>query len=624
MNMRISGLLVLCSLLAACAGQPTQQDPLQNTRKLAVKGHVTLYKNGLFEVPMTTIHLIPAGPDALGLAMELGGTLPRQSVQESLQHAGEAVDLMKAGVKESRESAQTLQRGSTEVAGIIDSVTHFGMDLAKSMPGAGWDIAVVSVSYAGESYDAISSAAHEVSEESALDAKALSAGASNVSAQIWNFSRNEAVQTASDSRAAFGKSLEHTKSYILAYAVMPEQLAQRYHAAAEHMSWSDFAESARSSNEWRKELSGEMSAIILETRKSYSVAASAPFQAAGKEWEQAAKDNGYNLAMLKSMGWVLQGIFWDATIKPASKMAGAGLGYVMVNGVAIPVLMTKEAGNVLNVAVQVSWNSAAGAYDVTAPTAQAVLYGLFGTMRLLGGHTAAGVDYALGGTTALGTNVLGQTIAGATWAGGKLVSGVLYIGAPLASAGVAAGGSTVGVVVGAGGALAGTGLAVTGVASEGLVWVGGTAVSGMVLVGGSAASVATGTALGTYELSRVVVAPVGYGVGSGLVLSYGTLSQLAAQGVYLAGDVTYLVLSQEGPRWVLYAVSGKLHNGEKLPAGAVVDLKNMQQNGEKIVPVPVSEQVMQHVVESVPDQLPVVPKTGYPPSQASQDRARAQ
>jgi hypothetical protein len=46
--------------------------------------------------------------------------------------------------------------------------------------------------------------------------------------------------------------------------------------------------------------------------------------------------------------------------------------------------------------------------------------------------------------------------------------------------------------------------------------------------------------------------------------------------------MSYLFLSLEGPRWVLYAVKGKLGKGEDLAPGAMLDLKSMQEAGEEI------------------------------------------
>jgi hypothetical protein len=67
-----------------------------------------------------------------------------------------------------------------------------------------------------------------------------------------------------------------------------------------------------------------------------------------------------------------------------------------------------------------------------------------------------------------------------------------------------------------------------------------------------------------------------------------------------------MVLSLEGPRWVLYAVKGNLGKGDDLPAGAVLDLKKMQQQGEVIYNLPVSDEEMKKIVESVYDSLPEV------------------
>src|SRR5215472_8604358 len=94
--------VLACCALAACSHDPkrdsdAQADPLRNTKKLAAQGHATLYRKGAFEVPMTTIHVIPPGPSALELAEELAGMRARQSFQESIKHARESMNLAKAG-----------------------------------------------------------------------------------------------------------------------------------------------------------------------------------------------------------------------------------------------------------------------------------------------------------------------------------------------------------------------------------------------------------------------------------------------------------------------------------------------------------------------------------------------
>jgi hypothetical protein len=89
-----------------------------------------------------------------------------------------------------------------------------------------------------------------------------------------------------------------------------------------------------------------------------------------------------------------------------------------------------------------------------------------------------------------------------------------------------------------------------------------------------------------------------------MVLSYGTMAHLGAHTILAASDFSYLVLSLEGPRWVIYAMRGKLGKGEDLVPGTMLDLKTMQEAGEEIYNLPVSNEEMKSVVESVYGELP--------------------
>ena len=98
-----------------------------------------------------------------------------------------------------------------------------------------------------------------------------------------------------------------------------------------------------------------------------------------------------------------------------------------------------------------------------------------------------------------------------------------------------------------------------------------------------------------------------------MVLGYGTISHLAAHSVLAVSDAAYLVLSLEGPRWVIYAVQGNLGKGADLPPGAVLDLKKMQQAGEEIRYLPVSQEEMNAVVQGEVGDLPVLPQEATAP-----------
>ena len=107
-------------------------------------------------------------------------------------------------------------------------------------------------------------------------------------------------------------------------------------------------------------------------------------------------------------------------------------------------------------------------------------------------------------------------------------------------------------------AITGGALRVTGEVGGATVYVFGNTLAATTVVTGAAASVGAAAAYGYYELNKAVVVPAGYGFGSGLVVSYGTLSHLGAHTILAASDFAYLVLSLEGPRWVVYGIKGKL------------------------------------------------------------------
>ena len=605
-------LVLLCGTVISCAQQPAQQDPLQNTKKLAAEGHATLYNNGAFQVPATTIHIIPPGPGTLELASEMAGLRARQSFKESIKHARESVDFAQAGINKSGQAASAIQQGTSDVAKEAREVTRYGARMAGSSPEMAYDMIGASVTYSGKAYTATSQAGESLAEGSLTAGGKISGGATSATGKMWSGTLALAGKTSTTSLAASGRHASFAaERFVKGYAALPEKLGQRAGAVSESASLEKFTDAYRRSNEWRAEQSGKMTDIIVGTTANYSSDIGKSFSAAGREFQQDKSTFG----VLKSLRWVVQGIFWDATIKPAGKLAGASLGYVTVNAVAFPALVTVREGKaVANVAVQVTWNSAASVYDVTAPTATAALAGLFSAVELVGGQALAGVELAGGSVATAGTYGAGKTAAAATAGGGYLAGKtVQYVGAPLSTVGVVTGGSAIGVVAGTASAVAGGGVAVAGVAGEAATQVTGTAAAGTVLVGGSAASVVAGTALGTYELAKAVVVPAGYELGAGLVLGYGTVSQLGAQTVLLVADASYLVLSLEGPNWVLYAVKGNVDNGENIPPGAMLDLKAMQQAGETFVAVPVSEEEMQRIVNSVPGQLPVKAQTEKAP-----------
>lgn len=595
----------LCVLLVSCA-QHAVLDPLQNTKKLAAQGHATLYRNGAFQVPMTTIHLIPAGPDALDLALSMAGMRASQSFQESLQHARESVDFATAGVNKSLAAGGALNQATNRVAEGARDVTKLGGRWVLTSPASSWNTAAAAVTFAGTAYTATRDGGAQLAQGSVGVAAHLSDATDTSAAALFSGTTTLAKNTSQGSLAASGRHAAFAaERFIQGYVTLPANLGERASKVAASASVEHFVQAFQRSNQWREDTSSKATDIIVETTGNYTRDVKQAFSSAADDIAQG-QQTGYTLAVLKSLRWVLQGIFWDATIKPAGKLAAASLGYITVNTVAFPVIMTVREGIVVaDIAVEVAWNSVASVYDITAPSATAAVVGVYSAVELLGGQALAAGAWVGGSVASAGVYGAGKTAAAATAAGGYAAGKtVQYVGAPLSAAGIAVGGAAVGVVEGTASALAGTGMVVAGVAGEVTTQVVGTTAAASVAGGGALVSVAAGAALGSYELAKAVVVPAGYEFGSGIVLSYGAIAQLGAQTVLAVADASYMVLSLEGPRWALYAVKGGLGKGDDLPTGSVLDLNGMQQAGETFYQVPAGAEEMERVVNSVYGQLP--------------------
>lgn len=430
--------------------------------------------------------------------------------------------------------------------------------------------------------------------------------------------------------------------FVKGYAAVPGNVKKRVVRTGANIQNLGLISILAEENEWRKEWSQRSVILMSETLSGYPSSATSSFRKAGKEMTENYETQGVSLSVLKSLRWVLQGILWDATVEPLAKTTGAALGYLSVNLLAFPtVVVVKEGIATTQLAVQVTVDTAKTGYDIVAPTAVVAVAGALGVADMAVSQSAAaatavvgpaagyaekGISAVAGVTVKGGGFVAGEAVKGAGFAAGKAVKGggfvggeamkgggyiagqtVQYVGVPLASAGIAVGGGTIGAAVGVTGAMTGGVVVVSGKAGSATTKVFGNVVAGGTVAAGTALSAAGGAAYGVYQLSKAVVVPAGYELGSGLVLSYETLSQVSAHAILAISDCAYLVLSLEGPRWVLYAVKGNLGKGEDLPAGAILDLKKMQEQGEEIVNLPVSDEEMKKVVESVYDGLPELP-----------------
>jgi len=600
-------------LLCACAAQPTPKEELfKNTKKLVVEGHKSLYENGAFHIPNTSISLIPAGPSATEFAAELVGIRARQSFLQSIKNAADSVQIISIGTKKTYGFSQDVFEGGQDFANTITQHSRPGgmllmkrsVDDAKYISGKSWQAAKNSADFLWEAGDDITNA-------SLSSARSFSSNGLSSSGKLLSASVDTGKNISNTMLGLSAKSFQYGgNEFIKGYAALPASASSRAANMSPTPSWHRYASSARKVNSWREESSDSMAFFVKDATENY-------FENIGNSFSNSknaltkTQDTG-SLALLKSLGWALHGLVWEGLVKPTAQITAGSIGYVAVNTVVYPVMLVGHGTvSLAEVAVKVTWNTGAMAYEFVAPTAKAALAGILGTVEATGGVIAGGAVMSAG-AAASGATLITSQAAAATVAtvGGITGQTVKYVGVPIAASGIAVGGTAVGVTVGASEAAVGATTLVGGEAISLGAQATTTAASGAALVTGTVASSVAGVGYGVYEISKAVIVPTGYTLGSGIVLSYGSISQLAAHSILAVSDAAYLVLSLEGPvdapKWVIYSVQDVFAMGDSLPAGTVLDLENMQSQGEVFKRLPISQKEMDAVIEHVPADLKTV------------------
>ncbi|WP_408095978.1 hypothetical protein ACJVC5_13125 [Peredibacter sp. HCB2-198] len=379
----------------------------------------------------------------------------------------------------------------------------------------------------------------------------------------WNEARDiyrESVDVGKIIKKDFQKASEE---FVKSFVIIPKKQTNN----APGVSFNDFVQNFEKSNEYRKKLSDPMAYLISDSVQNYSKNIRQSFNNSQEDFSNADPTTGHTLASLKAAIWVLKGVVFDGVIMPVGKISAGAIGYTFANGIAYPVLLFSTNGATsTQYAVEVIGHSAGNFYEVVAPSLQTGLAAIIGT----------------------GIKTTGSIVG----------NSVQYIGAPIAASGTVIAGSVSGAALGiGGGVLAGASMAGSGVmtvSSEVLP----KTISTMTLVGGVTAYTIKGTAEVAYEVGMATAVPTGQVLGGGLTLSYGLLSHLSAHTVLAVADASYLVLSMEGPKWVIYAVKGVVSGGD-YAQGTVLDLEKMKKNGEEFYKVPASDEEIKKIVEEL-------------------------
>jgi hypothetical protein len=433
-------------LLAGCATTQAD-DPLKHTKKLISEGHRSLYNNGAFQVPNTSIRLIPAGPSALELAMELVGIRARQSFLLSLQRARDSVYIVSEGTKRTWRVGKGMHEATGQAASEIQQLTRQGSTLLISRAAArSKDIIGKSWAFSKETAADCDRFGIRLTEDAQAAGEDIRQTMHSQGTRIVDDSLHTSAALARDSRersaAAVSSGLQ---GFIEGYATIPTTLRDRAQAIGERLDDLHFANMAKEDYEQRGRWSKQMTDLIGQTVRQYPSDVVNSFKQADKELSDY-ETTGVSLATLRSLRWVLQGILWDAMVEPVGKISGASIGYLGVNSLAFPAMVLMREGTATTeLAIQVGWSGARAGYDLIAPSSAAAVAGMYSLLDITGSHLAAGA--IAGGGTVTGyseqalSHIAGVVVKGTGYAAGKTVQ---YIGVPLAAAGIVVGGGTVG------------------------------------------------------------------------------------------------------------------------------------------------------------------------------------
>lgn len=602
----VAAMIALAFLAGGCFRDT--KNPVKHSGELARRGHTDLYLNGALQIPLTEVKVIPPGPMPLEIAREFIGLKARSSFVLAVKEAADSVYVLARGAEVSLRAAERITAEGSELARFIrlgsraDGVVVISRAWAAGLGiiGDSWELSAELLAEARAAGDAVIRVSREVAD--AINENLTAAG--------LRMARESWIKGALIVRESAQRSQENVSSawrgFVVGYAVLPALAAADAKSLARAVSEANPVRIAKKENEWRKEYSAYFAELVTSAGSGYTKGVKTCFKNAAHDLGDY-RTTGVSLASLKALRWVLKGILYDAVLKPVVKFTVGAVGYLGVNGVAYPVMVVaKEAGALTYVAVRLTWSVTANAYRLVAPSATLAVAAVFGLLDLTASTAGAGVTTAgtsaLGGVTAATGKSTSIVLRTAGYAAGKAVQ---YIGVPLVSAGIAVTGTTVGAVVSVSGVVPGGALVVQGEAGSALVRGGSYVGAGVVLAGGTTLSAAGALGKGAYYVAKAGLVPTGYTLGTGVVMGYGACTQLAAHTLLGVADFAYLVLSLEGPRWVVYAIRGKKGKGDDLPPGTALDLKKMRAAGEEVHAVPVSREEMRRVVDKMARDLPV-------------------
>ncbi|TGL85272.1 hypothetical protein EHQ68_17675 [Leptospira congkakensis] len=571
--------LILSVFFLYCSGSDKKnEDPLKNTKKLAIEGHTSLYYQGAFPVKGTSIKFIPPFEESPVSFMGQRFGFAKEEFAKSYLKATESVVVVKDGTKMSWSAAGKLNaEGDAVVQYLNENATRPGLYIMYTMTAEAKGIVGSSWQKGKETHKTVIADSIAIRKEW----------------EEWvniQLNQKEAVDNSPSAKKRFnqyGKEYQKVfESTVLGYVDLDEALKSSYNESYEDIKSGDWDRRKAKIKEFGSSVSDEIFGNWKETIFTYG-------EDSSKEWGQAKAElnsiaeEGPAVPLLKMLSRTAKSVFYDGLIKPIGKITLYSVGYVTWNGIIYPsAVISNYAGTGLYCMVETFALAGKGVVYITAPSVELALGALLNSTEVVLNESVQSMEKGAKVSSAVARKTSAYSVKSAavvTESSGK------YILAPMTLVGVTAGQAVYGGGLAVTGAMAGGTIVGTSATAQAVTYTSSKVAAGAVGVTGTVASVGTGGAYGVYQITKAVGIPSGIVVGSGIVLSYEFMAHMSAHSILAVADCTYLVLSLEGGKWVVYGVKDGSKKASRLLTGAVVDLDQIRKEGGTVVKVPLEE-----------------------------------
>ncbi|PJZ83022.1 hypothetical protein [Leptospira harrisiae] len=575
-------LLSFCfySFFLQCSGSDKKaEDPLKNTKKLALEGHKSLYYQGAFPVKGTSIKFIPPFHESTIYVMDQRIGFAGEEFSRSVLKAQESVVIIKDGTKMSWSTAGKLSAGGESVVQYLnENATKPGLfimyaSVAESygMIGSSWERGIAS-------HEAVIKNSESVRKE--WDDWA------NMQLNLKDEKDNSPTtkKRFKEYKEKFQNVFETT---VYGYVDLDDALKSSYDETYGDFKSGSWKRRFSEINEYRSSVSDTIFGNWKETIFSYGKDTSQELGRAKADIESIADGEGVPLALLKFLSRTAKAIFYDSVIKPIGKITILSIGYITWNGIIYPsAYITTATGSGLYCLVETFTLAGKGVVYITAPSIELALGALLNSTEVVLKESVQSMEKGAKVTSAVARKTSAysvKTAAVVTESSGK------YILAPMSLVGVTTGQTILGGGLAVSGTVTGATFSGASATAQAVTYTSTKVAAGTVGLVGTTASFGTGTSFGVYQLTKAVGIPTGVFIGSGIVLSYEFVSHMSAHSVLAVADCTYLVLSLEGGKWVVYGVKDGSKKASRMLTGAVVDLEQIRKEGGTVVKVPLEE-----------------------------------